>query len=174
MVTREVPKDQRLENYPIKIVCVSASLTILSYALGSIILYVLHPLLGIIFLLLAISTIIISMKLRCTHCYYLGKYCNIGLGKLAAIFFKKGESSEFKNPTKVIITAIFSFGTMVLPIVAGIMLILLDFSILNIGLFLGYILFGILPNFFLRGNFCDKCIQGQLGCPSYDQMIKRR
>ena len=174
MTTREETLDQKLENYPIKVVCVSASLTILSYLIGSIVLYVLNPLLGMLFLLLAISTIIISMKLRCTHCYYLGKYCNFGLGKLAAFFFQIGEPSEFKNPRKVIITAIFSFSAMLLPIIAGIIFILIDFSILNIGLFLGYILFGIVPNFFIRGNLCDKCVQGKLGCPSYEKMMKRR
>ena len=82
MVTREVSKDKKLENYPIKIVCISATLTILSYLLGTVVLYLLHPFLGILFLLLAVSTIIVSMKLRCTHCYYLGKYCNFWLGKI--------------------------------------------------------------------------------------------
>lgn len=174
MVTREVSKDKKLENYPIKIVCISATLTILSYLLGTVVLYVLHPFLGILFLLLAVSTIVVSMKLRCTHCYYLGKYCNFGLGKLAAILFKKGDPSEFRNPRKVIVTAILSFGTLLLPIIAGVVLIIIDLSIENIGLLLVYILFGILPNFFVRGNFCEKCVQGQLGCPSYEQMIKRR
>jgi hypothetical protein len=164
----------KLENYPIKIVCVSATLTIISYLLGTFVFYVLNPILGLIFFLLAVSTLIISLKLRCTNCYYLGKYCNFGLGKLAAILFKKGDSNEFSDPKKVITTAILSFGTMLLPIIAGIGLILFDFSLINLGLLIIYILFGIVPNFFVRGNFCDKCMQGQLGCPSYDQMIKGR
>ncbi|MFX0124475.1 MAG: hypothetical protein ACFFAE_12605 [Candidatus Hodarchaeota archaeon] len=167
-------KENKLENYPFRIVCVSAILTIISYLLGTLVLYVLHPVLGILFLLLAVFTIIVSMKLRCTHCYYHGKFCNFGLGKLAAVLFKKGESTEFKNPKKFVPTAILSFGTMLLPIFAGIGLILFDFSLVNLGLLLLYILFGILPNFFVRGNFCNKCMQGQLGCPSYEQMIKGR
>lgn len=167
-------KENKLENYPIKIVCVSTTLTIISYLLGTFVLYVFHPVLGILFLLLAVSTIIVSMKLRCTYCYYLGKYCNFGLGKLAAIIFKKRDPTEFKNPRKVIPTAILSFGTMLVPVIAGIGLVLFDFSLINLGLLLMYILFGILPNFFVRGSFCDKCMQGQLGCPSYEQMIKGR
>lgn len=167
-------KENKLENYPIKIVCVSATLTIISNLLGTLVFYVLQPVLGVLFLLLAVFTIVVSMKLRCTHCFYLGKYCNFGLGKLAALLFKKGDSKEFKNPKKVIPTAILSFGTILLPVIAGIGLILFDFSLVNLGLLLVYILFGILPNFFIRGNFCDKCMQGQLGCPSYEQMIKGR
>lgn len=167
-------KENKLENYPIKIVCISATFTIFSYLLGTIVIYVLHPILGFIFLLLAVSTIIISMKLRCTHCYYLGKYCNFGLGKLTAILFKEGESEEFRNTRKVVPTAMLSFGTMLLPVITGIGLIVIDFSLINIGLLLVYILFGIMPNFFVRGNFCEKCMQGHLGCPSYEQMIKGR
>ena len=167
-------KNEKLDEYPIKIVCVSATLTVISYLLGALVLFVIHPVLGFLFLVLAIFTIIVSMKLRCTHCYYLGKYCNFGLGKLAAILFKKGELKEFRNPKKVVPTAILSFGTMLLPVIAGIGLIVFDFSLINIGLLLVYILLGIMPNFFVRGNFCEKCMQGQLGCPSYEQMIKSR
>ncbi len=167
--------ENKLENYPIKIVCFSVTLTVINYLLGCLILYVFHPIMGILFLLLAFSTILVSMKLRCTHCYYLGKYCNFGLGKLAAILFKKGgDPKEFRNHKKVIPTAILSFGTMLIPVFAGILLILFDFTLINIGLLSVYILFGIIPNFLVRGNFCDKCMQGQLGCPSYEQMIKAR
>ena len=166
--------EDKLENYPIKIVCVSTTLTLISYLLGTLVLYVLNPVLGTLFLLLAVSTLIVSMKLRCTNCYYLGKYCNFGLGKLATILFKKGDLNEFSNPKKVIPTAILSFGTILLPIIAGIGLILFDFSLINLGLLIIYFLFGIVPNFFVRGNFCGKCKQGQLGCPSYEQMIKGR
>ncbi|MFW9906069.1 MAG: hypothetical protein ACFFFH_17230 [Candidatus Thorarchaeota archaeon] len=166
--------EDKLENYPIKIVCVSATLTIISYLLGTIVFYVFNPVLGLLFLLLAVFTLIISMKFRCTSCYYLGKYCNFGLGKLAAILFKKEDSNEFSNPKKVIPTAILSFGTMLLPVIAGIGLNLFDFSLGYLSLLIIYILFGIVPNFLVRGNFCDKCMQGQLGCPSYEQMIKGR
>jgi hypothetical protein len=174
MVVHEAKENEKYENYPIKIVCISATLTILSYLFGTVVFYILHPILGILFLCLVISTIIISMKLRCTHCYYLGKYCNFGLGKLAALLFKKGDPSEFKNPKLVITTAIVSFGTMLLPIIAGIIIILMDLTVFSLSLFLGYILIGIAPNFVVRGRFCEKCVQGQLGCPSYEQMIKRR
>ncbi|MHA1966204.1 MAG: hypothetical protein ACW964_00255 [Candidatus Hodarchaeales archaeon] len=171
---KAITKDQRLEEYPIGIVCVSVTITIISYLLGAIVLYLVHPFLGFLFLLLVIFTILVSMKLRCTHCFYLGKYCNFGLGKLAAILFKKGNSKDFNNPRKVIPTAILSFGTILLPIIAGIGLLIINFTLVNLGILLAYLLFGILPNFFVRGNYCDKCMQGQLGCPSYEKMKKGR
>lgn len=164
----------KLESYPMKIVCISASLTIISYLAGAFILYFFHPILSVFYLILAALTLVVSMKLRCTHCYYFGKYCNFGLGKLAQYFFSKGEPREFRDPKKVGITAILSFGTMLIPVFIGLLMLVTDLNLSNLGFLLGYILIGIAPNFLVRGNFCDKCMQGQLGCPSYERMIKSR
>jgi hypothetical protein len=169
-----VVSSSRLECYPLRIVCISASLTIISYLAGAFIIYFFNPVLSAFYLILAALTLVVSMKLRCTHCYYFGKFCNFGLGKLAKFFFRKGEPSEFRNHKKVIITAILSFGTMLIPVFIGILMLVTDMTISNLGLLLGYILIGIAPNFLVRGNFCDKCMQGQLGCPSYERMIKSR
>ena len=164
----------KLESYPLRIVCVSASLTIISYLAGAFVLYFFNPIMSGFYLMLAAVTLVISMKLRCTHCYYLGKYCNFGLGRLASYFFVKGDPREFRDPKKVGLTATFSFGTMLLPVFIGVLMLVKDMNLFTLALFFGYILAGIAPNFLVRGNFCDKCMQGQLGCPSYDQMIKSR
>ncbi len=164
----------KLESYAIKTVCMSASLTVLSYLAGAVVLYFLYPILGAFYLGLAVLTLIVSMKLRCTHCYYLGKYCNFGLGKLASFLFSKGDPSEFSDSKKVGITAIMSFGTMLIPVVVGLLLLVINLSIGTLGLLIGYILIGIVPNFLIRGDLCEKCMQGDLGCPSYDRMLKRK
>jgi hypothetical protein len=165
---------ERLETYPIKIVCLSASLTIISYLAGAFVLYFFHPVLSGLYLILAVLTLVVSMKLRCTHCYYLGKYCNFGLGKVADIFFSKGDPEEFSNPRKVNVTATFSFGTMLIPIFVGVIIFITNINLFNLGLVVGYILIGIAPNFLVRGNFCEKCMQGELGCPAYERMKKAR
>lgn len=164
----------KLESYPIKIVCVSASLTIISYLAGAFLVYFFFPPLSVVYLLLAALTLVVSMKLRCTHCYYFGKYCNFGLGMLAKYFFNRGEPGEFRDPKKVGITAILSFGTMLIPVFIGLLMFVTDMNLSNLGLLFGYILIGIAPNFLVRGSFCDKCMQGELGCPSYEQMMKSR
>lgn len=164
----------KLESYPIKIVCISASLTILSYLAGAIVVFFLHPLLSVFYLILAGSSLVVSMKFRCINCYYFGKYCNFGLGKLASYLFHKGEPSEFTDPKKVGITAILSFGTLFLPVLIGLILLLSNLSISALALLIGYILIGIAPNFLIRGRLCEMCMQSQLGCPSYDRMMNTR
>ena len=164
----------KLESYPMKIICISASLTIISYLTGTFILYFFHPILTVFYLILTALTLVVSMKLRCTHCYYFRKYCSFGLGKLAQYFFSKGEPREFSDPKKVGITAIFSFGTMLIPVFIGLLMLVTDMNLSNRGLLFGYLLIGIAPNFLVRGNFCDKCMQRELRCPSYERMIKSR
>ena len=93
-----------MENYSIKTVCLSLTLMITSYLLGTLILIIFNPLLGLFYLFLCIITLLCSMKLRCTHCFYYGKRCYSGLGVISKIFFSKGDSEEFTNPKKVINT----------------------------------------------------------------------
>ncbi|MHA2138638.1 MAG: hypothetical protein ACW98G_12225 [Candidatus Hodarchaeales archaeon] len=162
----------KLESFPFKIVCLSASLTIISYLAGAFVLYFFHPMLSALYLILAATTLMVSMKLRCTHCYYLGRYCNFGLGKLAELIFSKGDPSEFRDPKKVGFTGFLSFGTMLIPVAIGLLLLVTEITLGNLGLLIGYFLIGIAPNFLVRGDFCDKCMQGELGCPSYERMKK--
>lgn len=159
-----------MENYPYKTVCISVSLTFLSYFLGFLIAFTLNPIFGIIYLIICILTILISMKFRCSYCYYHGKRCNSGFGLVSAIIYKEGDKNEFGNPKYVGITALFSFGTMILPLIGGIILLISAFSIYNLFLLIIYFLISIIPNLFIRKGICENCKQGEIGCPAYDHM----
>jgi hypothetical protein len=90
------------------------------------------------------------------------------------MIFSKEDSGEFNDPRKVGITAIISFGTMTVPVLGGILILLAEINLFNFGLLIGYIIVGIVPNFFIRGSICDKCMQEELGCPAYERMMKVR
>jgi len=161
-----------MEFYSRKIICTNLLFTFLSYLIGTVVIYSLNSITGIFYAIFCILTIFISLKLRCTYCFYYGKRCGFGFGILSKVFFSQGESKEFSNPKNVIPALIFSMGTSILPIVVGIALLIVNFSILHLVYFLLYIIFGLLPNFFIRGKSCAKCEQGKLGCPAYDKKIK--
>ncbi len=161
-----------MENYPYRIICLSLTLTTASYLLGSLIFYFIAPLFGLLYLILCGLTILVALKFRCTHCYYYGAWCSFGFGKISSLIFKKGDPNEFKNPQKVIPTAILSFGTLLLPFIGIGGLLLTDFSLFHLSLLVAYVSIGIAPNFLIRGKLCELCEQGKLGCPSYEQMMK--
>ncbi|MHA1214710.1 MAG: hypothetical protein ACTSPG_05400 [Candidatus Hodarchaeales archaeon] len=171
---KRVKSNDSFEKYPYRIICVSASLTALNYLLGTLVLYVLDTIIGFLFLFFCIFTILVSMRTRCSCCAYHGRWCNIGLGKLSGLVFKKGDPVEFRNPKNVILTVILGFTTIFLPVFVGIILIILDFSLFTVSLLAVYVLIGFFPNLLLREKLCVRCEQGVLGCPEYERMIKRK
>ena len=104
---------------------------------------------------------------HCTKCYYWGKYCAFGRGRISAWFFKKGDPSQFclKEITwkdmipDVLITLI--------PMVAGIVLLIVDFRIALLLVLILLILLTTLGNAHVRGKLaCRYCKQQELGCPA--------
>ncbi len=161
-----------MEKFSKKTVCTTLFSTLISYTLGTVIFFGFNLLGGFIYLALCLVTILLSLKFRCIHCYYYGKLCSFGFGKLSKLIFIQGNSTEFSNPKNIFPVALLSFGTTFFPLIAGIIQNISNFSLLNLFLLIIYILFGIFPNFFIRRNVCKHCQQGQLGCPAYTHMIE--
>ena len=85
------------ENYPFNTLCISIVVTLLSYAAGFFIFYLINIYWVVGYAVLCLVSLFVGMKYRCKFCYYYGKKCASGLGALARIFFKKGDASEFKT-----------------------------------------------------------------------------
>ncbi|MCK9152565.1 hypothetical protein [Methanobacterium alcaliphilum] len=107
------------------------------------------------------------LKKSCVNCYYYGKVCGFGKGKLSALFFKKGDISKFSQldlSWKDMIPDILIF---VVPLIAGVIILISSFSwiiLLLMGLLLSLSLIG---NAFIRGFLtCKHCKQRELGCPA--------
>ena len=83
------------ENYPYWIIIISNLLQLLIYTIGVIII---KPL-GIIWLLIYLAYIVFLeirlLRKSCINCYYYGKRCAFGKGKLCSLFFKKGNIENF-------------------------------------------------------------------------------
>lgn len=162
------------ENYPFSTVCICSGQTILSYILGTWILFLVNEWLGFGYILLWLFSLLISMKLRCCYCYYYGRTCSFSLlSKLAGMIFNKGDPQEFKSSKKVMPVAAVSFIVSLLPLVGGVILNIMNFSWLNVLLLGVYILSAFLVSFPIRGSLsCKHCKQGELGCPAYRRMTR--
>ena len=159
------------EHYPPGIICLSTVLTLLSYALGTLIFYLINSLLGVGYIILCFISLLVAMKFRCTFCYYYTKGCYSGLGNIAKLLFKKGNSNDFKNPKNLIPAAIFSFAVLLFPLIGAIFLLVTRFSWLILILLVAYVVIAIIPGFVLRKDlFCKYCKQGKIGCPAYEGM----
>jgi len=162
-----------MKYYSRKIICMNLLLTFLSYFMGCLVIYSFNSIAVIFYAILCVLTIFLSLKLRCSYCFYYGKRCGFGFGILSKIFFSQGESKEFNNSKNVIPVLIFSMCTLIIPVIVGIVLLIVDFSVFHLIYLILYILVAFLPNFFMRNKVCERCEQGKLGCPAYDKISKQ-
>jgi hypothetical protein len=155
------------EDYPPGIILVSNLLNILIYAIGAFILYQI----GFIWLVLyVIYALILEFRLissHCTNCYYYGKYCAFGKGKIGSMFFKKGDLDRFCKMRLTWKSLIPDMLVSLIPIVVGITLLIIDFSWSILLFVMLLILLTSFGNGFVRRNLaCRYCKQKKLGCPA--------
>ncbi len=158
------------ESYPLRFNCISLGVTVLSYALGTAIFYLVDPIFAAGYALLCILSVLVSIKLRCSYCYYYGKRCPSGLGILGKVLFRRGEPERFKDPKNLIPAGILDFGILLLAVLGGVALCVMRFSLLAAALLAAYILVAVVAGFAVKKIFCAHCEQGRLGCPAYEGM----
>ncbi|MFA0832981.1 MAG: hypothetical protein ACC609_03135 [Methanobacterium formicicum] len=77
------------ESYPRWMVILSNILSISTYIIGAYILYGLGIILTVLYLLFCPAMEIRLLRKGCTSCYYYGKTCAFGKGRLSSYLFKK-------------------------------------------------------------------------------------
>ncbi len=157
--------EQGIEEYPKVVIIFGNFMMMLWIASGTTACWFLYPLAAWIYLALAIITVfVILRKLVCPDCYYYGKWCPLGWGKLSSLFFKKGDVEKFTT----------GIGLKLAPLTYG-LLSLIPLILVVISLFLGFSLFKIIILVFLllisfysgaisRKKTCAKC-KMKLICP---------
>ena len=162
------------ENYPLWIVLFSNLVTLATYFIGAYIIYQA----GLVWMLVyLIYVLVLEFRLvhgHCTNCYYYGKYCAFGRGKLSSLFFKKGNPKKFAcmQITWRDIAPDFLVG--VIPLVIGIVFIVYNFSWLILVLVIILFLLISFGSAFVRGTLaCKYCRQRELGCPAERLFAKK-
>jgi hypothetical protein len=80
------------ENYPKPIIIIRWIILLLAFALGIYALLQFHHMLAIVYIVYSVIALTLILPLsRCVSCFYHGKFCNTGWGKMAAYLFRKGD-----------------------------------------------------------------------------------
>jgi hypothetical protein len=155
------------ENYPSWIVFVSNLLSLSIYLIGAYIIYQIGIIWLIIYLCYIVFIEIRLWKKSCVNCYYFGKTCAFGKGRLSCLFFKKGDSKRFIQRKVTWKEIIPDFIIALIPAVIGIIILITNFNwVLFVLLILLFILISF-GNGFVRGKLaCMYCKQRELGCPA--------
>lgn len=147
-----------LEEYSKVDIILENSALIIWIVLGAIALSFFSQIIAIVYVLAALVMIVFVLrKLLCTNCYYYGKWCHVGWGKLAALFFKKGDINKFNTGIGQTL-APATYGLLaIIPIIAIIASVIQEFSALKIGIFLGILLVSGYSGAISRKKSCSMC-----------------
>jgi len=157
------------ENFPFWIIALATLLAWSIYAIGII----MFARLGLIWALLYVAYCLWCefnlLKRSCRNCYYYGKSCGFGKGRLCALFFRPGDPAKFTARKITWRDLIPDFMVSGLPLIAGIIVLIRDFSWLIAGLLVLLIILTTTGNSLVRGNLaCKYCKQQELGCPAIE------
>jgi hypothetical protein len=163
------------DNFPLWMPFIAVIVSIIGYILGAYILSGFGFLIVILYLIYCIGIELLVIFRSCKDCYYYGKICGLGKGKIASLFTKKGISRRFLEKKISWYDLIPDFLVGIIPIIGGIILLFYDFSIFLLGLIilLVIIFFGCAG--YIRGSFaCRYCKQKELGCPAQKMFTKEK
>jgi hypothetical protein len=158
---------KKFENYPWWIVVLSNVVSLSIYALGFLILFRLGPVYSFVYLFYILLLEGRLIKNHCTKCFYWGKTCGFGKGRVSSWVFKKGDTSEFCAKEMTWKNMIPDAMVSLIPVIIGIVLLILRFDIIILSALLLVVFFTTSGNGFIRGKLiCKYCKQSELGCPA--------
>jgi hypothetical protein len=115
------------------------------------------------------------MKRSCVNCYYYGKYCAVGKGRIASLFFRKGSPKKFMRDKISWKDVLPDFLVSIIPLTAGIILLIVNFSLLLLVLIILLVILTFPGNAFIHGSLiCKYCKQRKIGCPAEQLFNKKK
>src|SRR5512147_394836 len=116
------------EHFPISMVFFAVLVNVSIYALGTIVLSGLGNIMAALYLLYCLGNEFHVMKMSCVDCYYYGKWCALGRGKAAPLFFKRGDLKRFTSKCISWKELLPDMLVLLLPLIGGIALLIRGFS----------------------------------------------
>lgn len=163
------------DRYPFRTVVISNAVAVTLEVIGFLILLKASLVFALAYLLLALGLEYRLIRFHCTRCYYWGKICGFGQGRLSSLFFRKGDPEKFCAKSMHWKDLIPDLLISLFPLVTGIVLLIISF---NLFILIGLALIVILTtsgNGYVRGKLtCSHCRQREMGCPAEALFNKSR
>ncbi|MFC1800923.1 hypothetical protein ACFLZB_00450 [Nanoarchaeota archaeon] len=164
------------EKYPISTIIQVHILNLLVYLTGAYIMFRLHLITGILYLIYIVLLEFFVYKQACPHCYYYGKRCFSGRGLIAPLLYKKGDPKKFCSRPIKFTNLIPQTLVVAVPVIVGIaLLISRGFHLLTLIAILYPILHWFAANPIIFGKLaCPHCKQGKKCCPALNYFSKKK
>lgn len=161
------------ENYPTYLVVVNILEVLVALIVAVVIIAQLGLWAVLGYAILALLAVVLALAYGCTRCYYYGRVCGTGLGKIAALVFKKRDEEEFGKFLSHRVSWTLVAVVLLLPIAAGLISLREGFALphlLWLAVFLGLMIVIVVTHFRFVCNHCQearqkRCALGRLGKP---------
>jgi hypothetical protein len=160
-------KTSSFENFPwwMVLICNLVGLTI--YGIGLFLMFRLGILWGVLYAVYCLWMEWRVLSGSCRACYYYGRRCGFGKGRLCSWFFPRKEEPGFAIKPISWRTVVPDFLVSIIPLVAGIIVLTRGFSWLVLILMAMLVCMGSAGTGYIRGQIaCKYCRQRELGCPA--------
>lgn len=158
---------ERYEHFPIGIVLLSNVVSLAIYGLGIYIMFQVSWILASLFFLYVLGMEIRLIRYHCVNCYYWGKTCGFGQGRVSAWFFKRGDAAKFCENEMTWKDLLPDLLVSLLPLVTGLVLIIVRFDWMVLFAMILLVVLTTKGNEVVRGSYaCRYCKQRDLGCPA--------
>ncbi|MBN1876462.1 MAG: hypothetical protein JXA33_19715 [Anaerolineae bacterium] len=159
--------EEHYESYPAWIIAVCNLVSIAIYIVGACILAGFHIGVSLVYVLFCLWLEFRVLQKSCVNCYYYGKNCGMGKGRLCAILFKQGNPQSFAAQEATWKDILPDFLISLIPLAGGILLSFLNFTWFRVILIVLLVALAFVGTAAVRGNLlCKYCEQGRLGCPA--------
>ncbi|MGB2696747.1 MAG: hypothetical protein WBD28_02670 [Candidatus Zixiibacteriota bacterium] len=150
------------ENYPLPIVLIRWLFLGAAFVLGIYILFQFKDILAYIYIFYGALCLMLILPLsRCVYCYYHGRVCDCGFGKVASYLFPKNDEAQYSS--RYVYFAL-TYPIWLFPAFLGFIQILRQRSLKALIVFLAFLLVLFLERVFLKIAGCRNCHQRKT-CP---------
>lgn len=155
------------EAYPATTVLVSNLLSICIYGTGAYILFGLNIFLAAAYVIFVAALEFRLIRGHCVDCYYFGKTCAFGKGRVSRFLFEKGHAERFSQRPLTWGDMVPDLLVFIIPLLAGVILLIQGFTWVILILIAVLFLLSFPGTAYVRTRLaCRYCKQRGIGCPA--------
>ena len=161
------------DEFPLSLVLFCIVVNISIYIVGAYLIAPLGKTFVVLYLLYCLWMEIRVLIMSCRDCYYYGRLCAFGKGKICSLLFKKGSPERFTMKKITWMHLIPDFLVSLIPLVIGGFYLVQSFTWLRLSFILVLVIIAFPVTGFMRGSIsCKFCRQKEMGCPAVQLFAK--
>jgi hypothetical protein len=155
------------ETFPVSMAVLSALVTVSVYALGAYLMSGLSLLTMGVYIAFCAWVEVTVFRESCVNCYYYGRVCGLGRGKVAPMLFKRGDPRRFVERQVCWKDVVPDVLVALLPLAGGVFVLISEFSWSTLTAMVALLVLSMGGSALIRQAYaCKYCAQKELGCPA--------